>query len=137
MAIPNTGGGTQTFDGNLSAIIMGTQIAPQTATTDATLTAAQITGGLLVGSPGTSAAAYTLPTGTALDAVMTNAKPNSTFRVTVINLGTSSGVITMTTNTGWTLVGKMTIPITSTEGSSATFLARKTTDATWTLYRVS
>ena len=68
---------------------------------------------------------------------MTNAKPNSTFRVTVINLGTSSGVITMTTNTGWTLVGKMTIPITSSDGSSATFLARKTTDATWTLYRVS
>lgn len=137
MALPSVGGGYQVTDGNTAELTIGVQAAPQTATTDATLTAAQFTGGLLVGSPGTSAAAYTLPTVTSLEAVVTNAKTNSTFRLTVINLGTSSGVITMTTNTGWTLVGKMTIPITSTDGSSATFLARKTGDSAWSLYRVS
>jgi hypothetical protein len=97
---------------------------------------AQITSGILLGSPGTSAAAYTLPTCANLDAALGNAKVGSSFDLAVINVdGSSSGVITMTTNTGWTLVGLMTIV--ATAGTAQAFRARKTGDATWTLYRIA
>jgi hypothetical protein len=59
MALPSVGGGYQNTDGNQSEQTIGTQAAPQTATATATLTVAQITGGLLVGSPSTTAASYT------------------------------------------------------------------------------
>jgi len=49
--------------------------------------------------------------------------------------GSSSGVITLTTNTGWTLVGLMTVV--ATAGTAQMFRARKTGDGTWTLYRIS
>ena len=140
MAIPNSGGGYQFTDGNTNEIIMGVQAAPQTATTTATLTAAQVTGGILVGTAGTGAVSYTMPTATAIDAVFTNAKVNSTFELTVINLGTSSGVITMVVGTGITAVGNLLVAITGSAagvGGAAQFLFRKTGDAAYTVYRVA
>lgn len=143
MAIPSIGGGRQVGDGNVNEVVLNV-VSLQTATTDATLTVAQITGGVLVGSPGTSAAAYTLPTvGTALtgvDAVLNNAKVNSVFDLAVVNLGSSNGVITMTAaaSTGWTIVGSAAVPIVATGISgSALFRARKTAAGAWTLYRIS
>lgn len=134
MALPNTGGGFQvgpiTSETKLQFIA-----APLTATTDATLTAAQMLGGILLGSPGTSAAAYTLPTVATLEAELTNAVVGHSFDLSVINVnGSSSGVITMTTNTGWTLVGLMTVV--ATAGTAQMFRARKTGTSTWTLYRI-
>ncbi|KKN66543.1 hypothetical protein LCGC14_0470770 [marine sediment metagenome] len=138
MAIAKSGAGRQIGDGNLDETLLGVQPAPQTATTTDTLTAAQILGGLLVGTAGTSAVNYTLPTVTLLEAALTNAvKVNGTFDFTIINLGTSSGIITIVVGTGWTLVGMVTIPITTNAGSSATFRARKTAAGAWTLYRIS
>ena len=140
MAIPNSGGGYQFTDGNTNEIIMGVQAAPQTATTTATLTAAQVTGGILVGTAGTGAVSYTMPTATAIDAVFTNAKVNSTFKLTVINLGTSSGVITMVVGTGITAVGNLLIAITGSAAGvsgAAQFLFRKTGDAAYTVYRIA
>ena len=137
MALPSVGGGYQPNDGNLNELRIGAAAAPQTATTTATLTAAQVTGGILVGSPGTSAADYTLPTATSIDAIMTNMKVGSTFNLTIINLGTSSGVITVLAGTGITLVGMATLPITTSAGSSGTWTFRKTGDAAYTAYRVS
>jgi hypothetical protein len=140
MALPNSGGGYQFTDGNTNEIVMGVQAAPQTATTTATLTAAQITGGILVGTAGTGAVTYTMPTATAIDAVFTNAKVNSTFDLTVINLGTSSGVITMAVNTGITAVGNLLVAITGSAagvGGAAQFLFRKTDTAAYTVYRVA
>ncbi len=137
MALPTVGGGYQLNDGNLNELRIGVMAAPQTATATATLTAAQVTGGVLVGDPSTSAASYTLPTATAIDAVMTNLKVGSTFDLTVINLGTSSGVITIVTGTGITLSGMVTMPITTSAGSSGTFRFRKTGTAAYTAYRVS
>lgn len=136
-ALPSVGGGQQIGDGDLQELLMGYMPAPQTATSTATLTVAQITGRFLVGDPSTSAASYTLPTGTATDAVMTNAKVGSTFDLTIINLGTSSGVITLLVGTGWTIVGMATMPITTSAGSSGTFRCRKTGVGTWTAYRIS
>ena len=140
MALPNSGGGYQFTDGNTNEIIMGVQAAPQTATTTATLTAAQITGGILVGTAGTGAVTYTMPTATAIDAVFTNAKVNSTFELTVINLGTSSGVITMAVGTGITAVGNLLVAITGSAagvGGAAQFLFRKTDTAAYTVYRIA
>jgi hypothetical protein len=140
MALPNSGGGYQFTDGNTNEIIMGVQAAPQTATATATLTAAQVTGGILVGNPSTTAASYTLPTAAAIDAVFNNSKPNSTFRLVVINLGTSTGLITMVVGTGITAVGNLVVAITGSAagvGGAAEFLFRKTGDAAYTMYRVA
>jgi len=133
MPIANTGGGYQFTDGNINEVIMGVQGAPQTATATATLTAAQVTGGILVANPSTSAATYTLPTAAQVEAVVSNAKTNSSFDLAIVNLGTSLGALTISAGTGWTLVGSATVAITS----SAQFIARKTGDSAWSLYRVA
>lgn len=132
MPLPKVGDGYQLNDGNLSEPIIYATPAPQTATATATLTAAQILGGMLVASPGTSAAAYTLPTVAALETALSGPKIGTTIELDVVNLGTSSGVITWTTNTGWTLVGLATIAI----SLHARFKFRKTSATTWTSYRV-
>ena len=140
MALPSVGGGYQFTDGNTNELEIDTQAAPQTAPATATLTTAQTLGGLLVGDPTTTAATYTLPTATAIDAVMTNMKTNSTFRLTVINLGTSTGLITMAVGTGITAVGNLVVAITGSAagvGGAAQFLFRKTGTAAYSVYRVA
>ena len=140
MSLPNSGGGYQFTDGNVNEVILGVQGAPQTATATATLTVAQITSGILVGNPSTTAATYTLPTGAAIDAVLNNAKVSSTFNLTVINLGTSTGLITMAPGTGITLVGNLIVPIAGSAAgacNSAIFSFRKTGDGTYTGHRVA
>lgn len=136
MSIPIAGKGFQVGDGRPGEPVLGVMAAPQTATVTATLTAEQVLGGVLVGSPGTSAATYTFPTVTALEAELNQAKVGQTFELVIINLGTSSGVITVAVGTGWTLVGMATLPITTAASSSARFRARKTGDSAWTLYRI-
>ena len=130
MALPSVGGGRQLGDGNVSEVILGTQGAPATATGTATLTVAQLLSGILVGDPTSSAASYTLPTVALLEASLVNAKVNSTFTLSLINIGTGSGIITILTGTGWTLVGDVSVPITSAN----TLICRKTGDAAWTMY---
>ena len=140
MALPAVGGGYQYTDGNLNEQVMETQTDPQTATATATLTVAQITGGLLVGNPSTSAASYTMPTATAIDAVMTNMKTSSCFLLNVVNIGTSSGIITMVVGTGITAVGNLLVAITGSAagvGGAAQFLFRKTGTAAYSVYRVA
>jgi len=136
MPLPNGAGGFQLGDGNLNEPIMGYWPAPATATVTATLTPSQITSGLLLGSPGTSAASYTLPTVADLEASqLSSAKVGSTIDFSVCNVdGSSSGVITLVANTGWTLVGLMTVA--ATAGTSQIFRARKSGDGAWTLYRM-
>lgn len=141
MALPSVGGGYQFNDGNLNELKVTVSAAPATATSSATLTVAQLTNGLLLGSPGSSAAAYTLPLASDVDAALTNAKIGTTFDFSVINVdGSGSGVITMTTNTGWTIgssgsQGLMTVA--ATAGTVRRFRARKTGDAAWALYAIS
>jgi len=140
MALASVGGGYQYTDGNQNEQTIGTQAAPQTATATATLTVAQITGGLLVGSPSGTAASYTLPTATLIDATMTNMKVNSTFTLRIINLGTTSGLITVVVGTGITAVGNLVIAITGSAAGvsgAAEFLFRKTDTAAYSVYRVA
>ena len=140
MALPSVGGGYQFTDGNTNELEIDTQAAPQTATSTATLTTTQVLGGLLVVDPTTTASSLTMPTATAIDAVMTNMKTNSTFRLTVINIGTSTGVVTMVVGTGITAVGNLVVAITGSAagvGGAAQFLFRKTGTAAYTVYRVA
>ena len=138
MAIPSVGGGYQFNDGNLNELKVSVAAAPATATDSATLTAAQLTNGIILVSP-TGTAAYTLPLAADLDALLTNSKVGTTFDFRVINV-TGSGVITMTTNTGWTIgssgsQGLMTVA--ATAGTVRAFRARDTGDGTWALYAIS
>ena len=140
MALPSVGGGYQNTDGNQSEQTIGTQADVQTATATATLSVAQITGGILVGNPSTTAASYTLPTATLIDATMTNRKTNSTFALRVINLGTSTGLITVVVGTGITAVGNLVVAITGSAagvGGAAEFMFRKTGAAAYSVYRVA
>ena len=132
MAIPTVGGGYQFNDGNLNEVKVSVAAAPVTATDSPTLTATQLTNGIILGSP-TTGTAYTLPLAADLDALLTNSKVGTVFDFRVINV-TGSGVITVTTNTGWTLVGLMTI---IAAGAVRAFRARKTGDGTWALYAIS
>ena len=134
MPIGTIGGGYQVGDGNLAEVALNVLPAPVTATATANLTVAQLTNGIILGSPGASAASYTLPTVAALEAALGNAKVGSSFPVSVINVdGNGSGVITLVTNTGWTLVGLMTVA--AVAGTAQLFRARKSGDGAWVLYR--
>jgi hypothetical protein len=138
MALPSVGGGYQIGDGNLNEPEIITVPAPATATDSATLTSAQLTNGILIGTP-TTTAAYTLPLASDLDAFLNNSKVGSAFDFRVINT-TTAGVITMTTNTGWTIgssgsQGLMTIA--ATAGTVRSFRARKSAEGAWALYAIS
>jgi len=135
MAIPNGGGGFQLGAGNPAETIMSRLAAPQTATSTASLTAAQITGNWLVANPSTSAATYTLPTATQIDAAVPNASVGSTFDLAIVNTGTSSGTVTLATATGITDGGNAFVAVAVT--SSAVFRFRKTADAAWSVYKVA
>jgi hypothetical protein len=137
MALPNGGGGYQVGDGNLDEPLIDTIPAPVTATTTTTFTAAQLLNGLMLLNSGITAnVAYTLPTVAQLEADLTNSdKVGTSFTFRVVNLGTSSGTATITTSTGWTITGSLTMTLPITTG--ATLVARKTGPGAWVLYRVA
>ena len=138
MALPNGAGGYQLGDGNLNEVTLGYEAAPLSVTATATLTAAQVTAGiLLVGSGATTAQTYTLPAATLIDAVVTSAKVGSSFDLNVVNLGTSSGTgaLAMGSGTGFTDGGNATVALAIT--SSALFRFRKTGDGAWSVYKVA
>ena len=135
MAIPNGAGGYQVGAGNPAETILSRLAAPQTATSTATLTAAQVTGNWLVANPSTSAATYTLPTAALIDAAVPNASVGSTFDLSVVNVGTSSGTVTLATATGITDGGNAFVAVAVTP--SAVFRFRKTADAAWTVYKIA
>jgi len=135
MALPSVGGGYQVGDGNVNELQLLAGPAPQSATSTATLTAAQVTGEWLVANPSTSAATYTLPTAAALDAVLTNAKVGTTFDLFIVNIGTSSGAVTLALGTGITDGGNALVAVAVT--SSAMFRFRKTGDAAYVVYKIA
>ena len=136
MALPNGGGGYQVGDGNLNEPLIDATPAPVEVTTAATLTAAQVLNGLILANNGITASVnYTLPTVAALEADLSNSdKVGTSFTFRLVNLGTSSGTAVIVTNTGWTISGSLTMTIPVTTG--AQFVARKSGEGAWTLYRV-
>lgn len=136
MSLPNGASGYQVGAGNTSEPNLVARPAPATLTASATLTSAQLVNGLILGSPGSSAASYQLPTVATLETDISSAREGHTFDFSVINVdGSGLGVITLTTNTGWTLVGLMTVA--ATAGTAQAFRARKSGAGAWTLYRIA
>lgn len=129
MALPNGAGGYQLGDGNISEVNIGVQFTPVTKAAAATLTAAELTNGIVIYSGAT--ATVTLPTVAETEALVSSAKTNSFFEVNFINTG--AGTLTIAAGTGWTLVGTAT----SATVTSAAWRARKTGDGAWSFYRIA
>jgi hypothetical protein len=112
-------------------VSQGNQATQDTA---ATLTAAQILNGILTSNP-SGAINVQLPLATAMDTALPTSGAGDAFDFSVISIAGSTNLPTITTNTGWTLVGSMIF--TSVAGNAGRFRARKTAAGAWTLYRLS
>ena len=134
LALSRAGGGSQISSALPGEVYLAYQGTPATATSTATLTVAQLTSCILRGSPGSSAATYTLPTVALLEATVSNVQVGSSFELTVVNVdGSSSGVITLAVGTGWTLSGLATVV--ATAGTAQTYRLYKTGVGAWTIER--
>ena len=129
--LSNGSGGYQVGSGNNSEVILGYAAAPPTATDTATLTAAQITGEMLVCTP-TANAVYTLPTAALIDAAVPSARAGSTFDFAIVNTAaftTNLALGTGVTNGGGALTA-------NAASASALYRFRKTGDAAWVVYKI-
>lgn len=110
------------------------QPTPAAKTADATLIIAELLT-RIVTVTSASAVALTLPTGTLSDSgVLGGALPiDRAIDWCVINLGSSSGAVTMTAGVGHTYVGNAVVAI----STSARFRTRKTATNTFVTYRLS
>jgi hypothetical protein len=82
-------------------------------TGDTTLTAAQVAVGLVVCAKASDATlTVTLPTAALLDAAITSAKVGSSFELVICNNNNSGGssTVPVTTGTGITIFGLVTVP---------------------------
>lgn len=118
------------------------QGAPTAKTVSSTLTAAQILAGIITVNQGAGAtSAQQLPDATAMDAGFPTFAAGDAFDFSVINTSTVDAEdASITTNTGWALVGSMDLQAhnaLASGSSSGRFRARKTGTAAWTLYRLS
>ena len=127
----------------LRGLVIGTQAAPATATTAATMTAAQLLTGILNATPTATGAtvAYTLPTGTLMDASVTFAVNDSFDWVLINNALAALDTITLTAGAGHTIVGgpivqSLHVSTGGVSGYSAVFRTRKTAADTYTTYRI-
>ncbi len=109
------------------------QPAPTALAATATLTIAQILT-LIITASGTTAKNFTLPTGTLTDAGIVPALAvDQAFEWYIINIGTSTGAVTLLAGTGHTIVGNAVTAITTT----SRWLTRKTAANTFVTYRIA
>lgn len=139
-----TSGGTAGKDGVIieRGVKLVKQGAPSAKTTSATLTAVEVLAGIItVNQAAAGASAQQLPLATDMDAALPDSAAGDAFDFSVINTSTVDAEdASVTTNTGWTLVGSMDIHAYSAAGSlnsSGRFRARKTGAGAWTLYRIA
>ncbi len=104
---------------------------PTAKTANATLTIAELLTKIIT-STSASAVALTLPTGTLTDAGLPSMPVNVGFDWSVINLGSSSGAVTITAGASHTVVGNPVIAI----GTSAILRTVKTAANTFVTYIV-
>ena len=133
MALPNGSGGYQVNSGNLTEAVLSVQTIPTTLTGDTTLTAAQVAVGLVVCKKASDATlTVTLPTAALLDAAVPSAKVGSSFDLTICNDNNSgsSSTVPVTTGTGITVVGSVTVP----RHGAYTYRFVKTGDAAYSAF---
>jgi hypothetical protein len=136
--LPASGGATAT---------LGTQATPAAKTVSVTLTAAEILTGIITGNQGGGAAAnYQMPTASAFEAALIAqfgplpALPaQAKYDFNVINISTNAAeVVTITTNTGWTLFGDMNFAANAAgDQSGGQLRAVRTAANTYSLYRIA
>lgn len=121
----------------------GNQATPTAKTTAVTLTAAELLTNIITGTHTAGATqAYTLPTGTLLDAAATFLV-DEYFDWVLINLSAAAAdTITVTAGTDHTVVGTMIVASAHSTtgtlyGNAATFRTRKTAANTFVTYRIS
>lgn len=123
-----------------ASLAINSQPAPAAKTVSGVMTAANLMGGLITVTQGAGAAsAQQLPTGSALQTALgAGFAVNDSFDFSVINLGTTGEVASITVNTDVTIVGNAAIPIPATGvQSSARFRVRKTADHVFVVYRIA
>ena len=117
------------------------QGAPAAKTTSTTLTAAELADQIItVNQGGGAPSALQLPTGADMDTEFDTLVPDQSFDFSLINISAvAAETASITTNTGWTLVGNMLVAANTaiTDISQGRFRARQTAAATWTLYRIA
>lgn len=128
----------------LASPVVYSQAAPTAMTTAATMTTAALLGGIITGTHAAGATqAYTLPTGTLLDAAMPSLQVDEAFEWTLLNLSAAAlDTITLTAGTDHTIVGNAVVQSAHATtgalyGSSATWITRKTAANTFATYRRS
>lgn len=136
-------GGAKTGSGiaggiRLEGLAIRAQGAPAAKTVSATLTAAELLAGIITVTNAT-ASAQQAPTGTAIQAGLPpDFAIGDSFDVSVINLGSSTGIATLTVNTDVTIVGNPDVPIAATGvQSSGVFRFRKAADHVFVAYRIA
>ena len=132
MALPNGAGGYQLGDGNLTEVVLGVT-SPVALTGDTTLSAAQMSRGVVSCNKGSDAGlTVTTATGADIDAGMPSAKIGSSFELTINNANDSgsSSTVTVSAGTGVTLYGTGTVP----RNGANTYRFVRTAEATWAAY---
>lgn len=136
-AAPGTIGDTTPAQATFTNVIIDTnayiaQPAPTAETASNTTTIAKLLTRIITVTSA-SAVTITLPTGTLMDAgILSGGLPNGgSFDWNLINLGSSSGAVTVAAGTAHTVVGNMTVAI----ATSAGFRTRKTATNTFVTYR--
>jgi hypothetical protein len=97
-----------------------------------TLSASSVMGGSIRTGTPTAGITYTLPTGTACDAVYDSLQTSMAVEWSVVNLAAATHSITVAANTGHTVVGNMVVAA----NSSGRFQTRKTGTNTFVSYRI-
>lgn len=123
-----------------TAVVTTTFVRPQVAPTAGTaagattLTAAQLATNIITWTQ-TAAVTLTLPSASSLDTQLgTAAVTDTAFEWSVINLGTTSGAVTMAAGTSHTYVGSTTVAI----GTTARFATRRSAATpTYITYRIA
>lgn len=133
------------FDAELISLSpsFGVQLAPTAETAAFTLTAPKaLTRIITITHTTGSTIAGTLDTAANFDTAFPDAPVGFSVDFTIINTSAAAAdTLTVTTATGWTLVGTMIVPSAHSTtgtlyGNVASFRARKTGTGAWTLYRI-
>lgn len=126
----------------LNGMVVTKQEAPAAKTTSTTLTTAEIAKFIItVNQGGAATSALQLPLASSMDTDFATLTTDDSIDVSIINISTVDAEdASITTNTGWTLVGSMDFHAYSAAGSlnsSGVLRLRKTGTGAWTAYRIS
>lgn len=105
-------------------------VTTETTASAVTFTAAEVLGGLILRDPNGAGRADLLPTAADLITELGDPEVGTSFEFTIRNTANAAETITVTTNTGLTLSGTMTIA----QNNSKRFLAVVTSATTITVY---